>query len=360
MLTSLSLNGDVPEATIVVVGFGLNEEDRGLLRAGAGRMAHRLQFIEVGRDDLRDVDRGGYTDIYPPSVLGRLFIANKISESSARLLTVDSDMIINSSLKPLFEIDLGDDFFAAIHDPPRREDPNYFNSGLMLTLVADYNRHDVAGRSIRWLAEQSEHPKHPDQDALNAVIGDSWYRLDRSWNFFFFEGEVFTTEGYEGAKVAHFAGGPKPWDYADHTGALLYNRYLAKLRVRCDEVARLSESAGREFLASCYEVFLGRSLESELVVHDRARWSKPEVVRSVVQSSEFQANALKSVRAGEALPDHIFDGRPTIRQRFWAADQLPLRSETRALIATADNWPDLLKLILDDQDFSRLHELSAV
>ena len=321
-------------------------------------MAHRLRFIEVSRERLHDVDRGGFTDVYPPSVLGRLFIADKLDEPGARLLTLDSDMIVNTSLRPLFELDFGREFFAAIHDPPRRDDPNYFNSGLTLALVSDYKRRNIAERSLRWLAEQRDHPTFPDQDALNAVIGDSWYRLDRSWNFFFFENDRFMTEGYEGAKVAHFAG-PKPWDYADHPGLPLYNRYLTKLRIRCDEIARTSQSAGREFLASCYEIFLGRSLESEVIIHDRAHWPKAEVIRSIVQSSEFQDNSARSVDFGGDLPEHLFKERPTIRQKFWVADELPLRPETRIKVEIAESWSEILSLIMTDQDFVRIIGLRA-
>lgn len=356
MLTSLSINGDIDDATIIVAGFGLTAQDRAVLRAGARQMAGRLRFVEISREALRRVDRGGYTESYPLSVLGRLFIAETIDVPGARLLTIDSDMIVNVSLRPLFERDLSGEFFAAIHDPPRRHDPNYFNSGLTLLQVDDYKRHNIAERSLMWLAEQSEHPRFPDQDALNSVVGNCWYRLDRSWNFFFFEDERFTTEGYEGAKIAHFAG-PKPWDYADHPGAPLYNRYLGKLRARCDENVPTRTSAGRYFLASCYEVFLGRDLESDAVVYHRAHWSKDAVVLSVVKSSEFMANIVAPLSQGEALAPHIFIGSPSIRQKFWIVDELGLRSDTCFDIERAETWPEVLTLLLSDVNFCQANDL---
>ena len=358
MLTSLSINGDIDDATIIVAGFGLTAEDRAVLRAGARQMSDRLRFIEISRDALRRVDRGGYTESYPLSVLGRLFIADTIDLPGALLLTIDSDMIVNVSLRPLFERDLNGDFFAAIHDPPRRHDPNYFNSGLTLLKVEDYKRHNIAERSLLWLAEQGEHPRFPDQDALNHVVGDCWHRLDRSWNFFFFEDERFTTEGYEGAKIAHFAG-PKPWDYADHPGAPLYNRYLTKLRARYEENIATGNAAGREFLATCYEVFLGRSLESDGVVHNRARWPKSAIVLSVVKSSEFADNISIPLSKGEAFASHIFASSPSIRQKFWVIDELGLRPETCHAIEGAESWSDILTLILGDDHFRQANDLPA-
>ena len=356
MLTSLSINGDIDDATIIVAGFGLTAEDRATIRAGARQMAPRLRFAEINRDVLRRVDRGGYTEAYPLSVLGRLFIAETIDVSGARLLTIDSDMIVNVSLRPLFERNLNGDFFAAIHDPPRRHDTNYFNSGLTLLDVDDYKQHNIAERSLIWLAEQSEHPRFPDQDALNHVVGDCWHRLDRSWNFFFFEDERFTTEGYEGAKIAHFAG-PKPWDYSDHPGAPLYNRYLAKLRACSDENAPTKHSAGRDFLATCYEVFLGRSIEGDGAVHSRACWAKPAVILSVIRSPEFIANVLTPLAKKEALSDHTFKGQPSMRQKFWIIDELGLRAETSSDVENAETWPEILTLLLRDGNFRQAYGL---
>lgn len=347
MLTSVASNGQVPEASVLVAGFGLTDEDQAVLRAGAGPMGDRLQVIAVTRDRLHEIDRGGYTDSYPVSVLGRLFIAEHIDVPGARLLTVDSDMIVNVSLRPLFELDLQGEFFAAIHDPPRRNDLNYFNSGLMLVDVDDYKRHDIARRALRWLAEQSEHPAYPDQDALNEVVGHCWRRLDRTWNFFFFEDERFTTEGYEGAKVAHFAG-PKPWDYADHPGAPLYNRHLSKLRARLDEALIRPPKADRDFIATCYEILLGREMDpADAVVRDRLNWPTGEVVRSVMRSDEFRTGVLAALEGeARALPHENRSAGPTVRQRFWAVDRLGVSQAGAVRLEAAVSWREWLAALL--------------
>lgn len=226
MLSSVGMNGAVPDATVLVAAFGLNEEDRRLIRTGAGELAARLQFIDIEHEMLSGIGRI-FTEQYPPSVLGRLFIADYIVQGSARLLTLDSDMIVNASLEPLFDLDMEGEYFAAVHDFPRHEDKNYFNSGMTLTDVDTYKHHDVGRRCLAWLAEHPE-ATMPDQDALNSIVGDCWYRLDHCWNRHLIEGRRMKLHDFESARIAHFAD-KKPWDHVDHAGLKLYNRYLERL-----------------------------------------------------------------------------------------------------------------------------------
>lgn len=229
MLTSLDLNGQVPEAVVIIAGFGLTAEDRVMLSAGAGK--RKVIFADITREKLHQVDQGRYTDEYPLPVLGRLFVADYVDRPGARLVTLDSDMIVNASFRPLVDRDLGKEYFAAIHDPPRVNDRTYFNSGLTMFDVDTYRYYDVGNRCLRWLSSSENHPHFPDQDALNAVVGHSWHRLARTWNYFCYNDAGFTLEDLETCKVAHFAG-PKPWNDPHHTAFTLYNRYLHNLHRR--------------------------------------------------------------------------------------------------------------------------------
>ena len=47
MLTSLAVNGGVPEATIIVAAFDLAPEDYEAIRAHAGTMRNHVRFVDV-------------------------------------------------------------------------------------------------------------------------------------------------------------------------------------------------------------------------------------------------------------------------------------------------------------------------
>ena len=229
MLVSLDLHGELPEAPVILAGFNLQEGDRSVLRTAAGR--RELRILDITRDAMQEVKPDRFTAWYPLSVLGRLLVPEHVGVAGARMLTLDSDMIVNGSLRPLVYRDLGEDFFAAVHDAPRIHDLTYFNSGLTLFDVDAYRHWDVGHRCLRWLGEQEHQPGFPDQDALNAVVGHLWHRLARTWNYFNYESSGFVTEDYELCRIAHFAG-PKPWQVAHHPGRPLYQRYLAALNDR--------------------------------------------------------------------------------------------------------------------------------
>jgi len=228
-LTSLDMNADLPDATIILAGFDLTDNDRAMLRAAAGTREVRL--IDVTPDMVHEVNPASFTAWYPLAVLGRLLVADQVDVPNARMVTMDSDMIVNGSLRPLVYRDLENNYFAAAHDAPRVHDLGYFNSGLTLFDVDMYKHHDVARRCLRWLREQERIPGYPDQDALNHIVGHLWHRLSRTWNYFNYEPSGFTTEDFTLCRIAHFAG-PKPWHYPDHPGLPLYRRYAAEMHRR--------------------------------------------------------------------------------------------------------------------------------
>jgi lipopolysaccharide biosynthesis glycosyltransferase len=228
MLTSVDQNGEVPDATVVLAAFGLDELDRATLRAAAGRLGERMIFLDVTPDLLGGIDASGYIEAYPLPVLGRLFIPDVIGKPGARLLTLDSDMVVLTSLRLFTSLDMGGRIIAAAHDAPRDYDPDYFNSGIMLIDVDAYKRNDIARRALGWLVSQSSAPRFPDQDALNHVIGGDWLRLDRLWNHFCYAPNHFEPADWAAGYVAHFAG-PKPWVQPGHGGEQLYYGFNAEV-----------------------------------------------------------------------------------------------------------------------------------
>jgi FkbM family methyltransferase len=342
MLSSVDLNGEVPEAVLVVCGFGLDEADKAKLRIGAGRLADQMRLFDVTREMLRGIEPDGFTEMYPAATLGKLLIGEFLRGQDGRLLTLDSDMIVNSSLRPLVELNMNGEYFAAVHDPPRVDDPNYFNSGLTLCDLNMYRHHDVGMRSLRYVAEHR--PYYPDQDALNAIVGDSWHRLNPAWNSFYSGTRAFTLEDYEGAKVAHFAGW-KPWDHVNHPATPLYNRYLSRYRKLLATHQGMGDGPARDLIATAYEVLLGRELESVSVVRDRAHLPSVEILKGVLDSSEFKDNVLAALLSGDPFPHGRFPGSPSLRQRLWAADHFGGDGGSKAGMEAAQSWRGLLELI---------------
>jgi lipopolysaccharide biosynthesis glycosyltransferase len=362
MLTSLAANGDVPEATILVAAFDLEPEDYQAIRAHAGALGDRVRFVDVTPPMLQELAEREWEAHYPLAVLGRLFLPTAIDAAGARLLTLDSDMIVNVSVRPLFEMDMRGDYLAAIHDTPRDDDADYFNSGMMVIDVDTYRHYDVTARSLRWLAERAERPRWPDQDALNTIVGHKWQRLDRRWNWAFCGSQwgdgPLKAEDYENAFIAHFTGQGKPWSMDSHAGRPLYLRYLEEYRDKVRRYHDAIEHVDANFVATAMEVLLGREPASTSELHSFQAPSARETIVRLARSNEFAANTLLSMKVGAPLPALLYEMPLTLRHKFWAAERLWLQDRTANAVRTSTSWNELLAAVVGDPNFRRSAQIA--
>ena len=233
MLSSVDDSGDVAEATVLVSDFGLEQKDRDVLRASAGQLGRRMRFISITRDSSKIVALPDFD--FPLPMIGKLLIPGEVTNLRGRMITLDSDIIVNSSLRPLFDLDLQGHPLAAVHNPlvdselkkmGRDPDPDFFNNGMLIIDTGAFNAQKLCDRSLRWLAACNECPPWPDNDALCQVVGGDWLRLDRCWNLFYAgEERQFTYEEYAAAPIVHFAGA-KPSTSPHHPAFPLYKHQV--------------------------------------------------------------------------------------------------------------------------------------
>jgi lipopolysaccharide biosynthesis glycosyltransferase len=171
----------------------------------------------------------------------RLSIPSLLSDEKFALY-LDTDVLILGDLTPLLTTDLQTACVGAVRDSlsptvgqsvlpgwkelGMREGSEYFNAGVMLINLEAWREQQVAARCRDLLLAYPQYITHPDQDALNYVLRDSWVRLDSLWNVFAASALEkigwldFSDDGSrarrlhddEGrARILHYAG-PKPWE----------------------------------------------------------------------------------------------------------------------------------------------------
>jgi hypothetical protein len=104
----------------------------------------------------------------------------------------------------------------------------------------------------------------------------------------------------------------------------------------------------RQFVASCYEAFLGRSVETMAIVEGRRRLNRRDILASVLGSTEFRDCVGRPLLEGRAPSGGLFDYPLTIRHRLWAMDELPVLPSSAALLGEADGWSRFLRVLLND------------
>ena len=151
-----------------------------------------------------------------------------------RALYLDCDLVVNASLAPLVQTDLGHCGLAAVEDPyslrepfrerlGMREGARYFNSGVMLMGLDVWRRAGWGEKVSEFVARRPEAVRYVDQCGLNAVIDGEWVALAPRWNQQTLMHEWTRDElaGYRtpaeidealaSPAIVHFTGPSKPW-----------------------------------------------------------------------------------------------------------------------------------------------------
>ncbi len=198
-----------------------------------------LAIVQVDMRFLETLPTAGrhathaYIRLLAPGVLSHL----------DRFLYLDSDILVRSSLLPLFA-DLPDDkIAAAIRDYGYSDIEHglkqtyealglnpaapYVNTGIMMINARLWRNEDITTQAVNYLQRYRKTIVHPDQDALNAVLSGKLNEVDLAWNvqigaIRFYdrmgwpEGKAFLkrrrAQLLSEPKIVHFIGPSKPWN----------------------------------------------------------------------------------------------------------------------------------------------------
>lgn len=189
------------------------------------RIGHKITVfpIDLSKVNLPDVSALSY---FSPAIFLRLYIAEKLSGQTDRVLYLDADILCNGDISELKNREFGENNVAmAVEDTEytsayqlkRLKLPagKYFNSGVLLIHVDRWNAEEISERALRELVTHGNTLGFPDQDALNLVLQGKVRFLDRSWNYMPELEKVGHVEMDvrlpEGIRFIHFAGRIKPW-----------------------------------------------------------------------------------------------------------------------------------------------------
>lgn len=230
MLTSFfeHCNGAMFEVHILI--SQLNETNRKYLNEIAEQNHSICHFHQVHSDKLHSFKYSNGRRKLSEATYYRLFLSSVLDESISKVLYLDSDMIIQRDLSPLFSIDLTGYALAATKDLFIMTDEyrlelslphgtSYFNAGMML-INLDYWRKTNAEDKLIKFAMKERPVNNQDQDALNAVFSNKWFKLSPKWSRFFpynydnsfFENSIDKKEFIHNPAIIHFFDLFKPWN----------------------------------------------------------------------------------------------------------------------------------------------------
>lgn len=186
MLYSLSQSDSTGIFTVYVAHNSLTEDDFAALQA----VLPRTELIDVPLSEEMFQDAPIF-DRYPKEMYYRLFAAQYLPQELDRILYLDPDLVVINSLRSLYEIDFGDNLFAAASHIESRtfknfnrrrlhlsEQARYINSGVMMMNLSLLRTQQDPQQIYQFIEEHKNTLLLPDQDVVNALYADRTIFLD--------------------------------------------------------------------------------------------------------------------------------------------------------------------------------------
>ena len=248
MLTSLFENNKEEKFHVYILCGELEADNKEKLLHLANLYNNQLSFCPVDYSLLKDCPIRKH-DVLTLATYLRLFISQVLPSSVLKAIYLDCDMIVNSSIRELWDINVSHVAMGGVEDWSVIEKGacqrlgypqtySYVNAGLLLINVDYWRKHDITQLALQYISTNPDKVLHHDQDTLNALLYDKKIMLPIKWNmmnFFFHKGIKLPGEYDEVLEkyiknpcIIHFTASVKPWHREDkHPYKYLYYKYLA-------------------------------------------------------------------------------------------------------------------------------------
>lgn len=266
MLESLFQNNPDEHFVIFLIGEDLPAWAYDAIAAQCVSRGHILWEISVEPALLQGAPTPRY---YPRAMYYRLLAAELLPDDLDRVLYLDPDILILNSLRPLYDLELGDNLFAAASHGDlvnvskyvnmlrlsTYTAEGYFNSGVLLMNLPHMRNRVRKADIIRYANAYQDYLILPDQDILNGLYGTDIMMVDDSiWNYdarkyykylLVSAGEKDMAWVVDNVACLHFCGRNKPWreGYEGAFGAL-YKCYEQIMERSIREEAARQTGAG--------------------------------------------------------------------------------------------------------------------
>ncbi len=187
---------------VFVVEDKISKKSKQMLSASLNASRIRLIWIPLDEaipDHLHiPFDRSSY----PKNIHTRIFIPYFIPEKYEKIIYLDVDMIVETDIATLWNLDLGNNLVAAVIDPRLLvfsnawggilnykelgfpADTKYFNTGILVVNIKQWREENIPEKVVQCIKDNEKYANYPDQYGLNIVLANRWVELSPLWNAF--------------------------------------------------------------------------------------------------------------------------------------------------------------------------------
>ena len=282
-----------------VIDGGISEKNKRNLQSLNKISKFRLKFLNINKKLFKNCPFNfpshlSYATYY------RLIFANLLPDLD-KILYLDSDLIVKSSLKELWSTDIEDVYFAGVKDilfkqnAKRLKLKKYCNTGVLLLNLKKLRAKNMSSKFLKYIEYNNDKIVWHDQDVLNSVCKNGIKYLDKKWNAQTGEYPECFSSGFNKnaneAVIVHYIGHLKPWDYkANQPFRHLYFKYL-----------RLTKWKGFYFLWT-FKRFTRKVLKNIFSISNK---NAHKIVKVLGFKFKLKSNTLILKRNNEILENRI-------------------------------------------------------
>lgn len=192
MLTSLLVNNVNEEIHVYLLTEGLSADNKESLKKIVSTYGGFFHYCIVDKGSICfcPIDGSNYLTL---ATYFRLLIPKILPDNVSKVIYLDCDLVINTSLIELWNIDITGYALAAVDEVDCQSsdvferlcissDKGYFNAGVLLMNLQYWRENDINGKCLEYIKKYPKRLTTCDQDALNAVLHTSWLSISRKWN----------------------------------------------------------------------------------------------------------------------------------------------------------------------------------
>lgn len=253
-MTSVLYNNK--NVTIYILTEGLSENNVSLLKRQAEKFNSELYVKTVDSSIISKLPMPkAAAQHISPATYYRLFVEEILPDNVDKIIYLDCDVIVRSSLLPLWNIDIEGLPLAAVYQNNSWatnkykvkmsayerlnmvDAKGYFNAGVLLINVKYWREINARMLLLDFMRNHYERIVHHDQDILNGCFYRDVVSISDIWNCRLpikkgFYGEAFLDKRKirkikSDAVIVHYVNRPKPWEFACNNPYVSeYFRYL--------------------------------------------------------------------------------------------------------------------------------------
>lgn len=219
LMTSILVSGNDGVIFHIIDG-GLSDKSKDILQNFKNC---QVKFYSVDKNIFKDYVKSDY---YPVSMLYTMILPELIDVE--RLIYLDSDIVVKSSLKELYQMDFEDNYICAVEDANGKKyvkkfgmngTSKFFNTGVMLVNCAKWRYNKSSDKSIEFAMAHTGTRFGYDQTSLNILFEGKVKFIDLKWNLQFcpiniwatYEDDLQYKNAIENPNIIHYVGDYKPW-----------------------------------------------------------------------------------------------------------------------------------------------------